>query len=513
MLRNQIATLISYPDIQVEPGKRIPRGWQAFPIGPSDSGQNAIVEFSDQFPHCDTGGFFRVSIAIDEREEKLLQVVSLKSRQIIGQFDIRYAHVFQPFQIELSGDDLNLIQDEGCELQLVKGQRPLWLFFDHQNANSDCTVLFPHIHIPSIEGTPLVEMLNRLNSRFSLQFFGWQEGCVLDGLYDLAQVLPHMNFSETIQVHFEQFFDEDGNLVAEDDFSQPMDGKFYGVEAALPYGVLAQIHPNHPIFPRVVEYWRFLQTSDGTIQDTSGAYSEDQPAISPNINAESVLTAEGAYTIAYPMAVISKLPGWSDLADMAVIQLQVRQERLWAGDDFYLRARFDGSLTFRNWSRGFAWYLLGMVRTLIHLDPQVSHYDDLIAEFRRAAAWVMERQLDDGLWACFIDQVNVLPDTAGSAGLATALALGQKHAFLGQDGRTMAVKTLHALQNYLAPDGLLGGVAQVNKAGEALQKSNYRVISQMAMGLMGQLVAALAPIPADPSGNWLKELSKLDKAA
>jgi hypothetical protein len=42
------------------------------------------------------------------------------------------------------------------------------------------------------------------------------------------------------------------------------------------------------------------------------------------------------------------------------------------------------------------------------------------------------------------------------------------------------------------PDGFLGGVAQANKGGERLQRGDYRVIYQMGMGLMAQLIAALA---------------------
>jgi len=50
---------------------------------------------------------------------------------------------------------------------------------------------------------------------------------------------------------------------------------------------------------------------------------------------------------------------------------------------------------------------------------------------------------------------------------------------------------LVGLKTHLTPDGFLGGVSQSNKGGEALQRGSYRVIFQMAMGLMAQLVAAL----------------------
>lgn len=47
------------------------------------------------------------------------------------------------------------------------------------------------------------------------------------------------------------------------------------------------------------------------------------------------------------------------------------------------------------------------------------------------------------------------------------------------------------LQDYLTDDGLLTAAAQSNRAGESLQRDDYRVIYQMGMGLMGQLIAAI----------------------
>ena len=52
-------------------------------------------------------------------------------------------------------------------------------------------------------------------------------------------------------------------------------------------------------------------------------------------------------------------------------------------------------------------------------------------------------------------------------------------------------KTLDTLWTCLTPDGLLTGVAQSNRGGEKLQRGSYRVLSQMGMGLMAQLDAAV----------------------
>jgi hypothetical protein len=54
-----------------------------------------------------------------------------------------------------------------------------------------------------------------------------------------------------------------------------------------------------------------------------------------------------------------------------------------------------------------------------------------------------------------------------------------------------AVRALDGVTRNLTADGLLHGAAQSNRGGEALQRSDYRVISQMGMGLLAQLEAEL----------------------
>lgn len=83
------------------------------------------------------------------------------------------------------------------------------------------------------------------------------------------------------------------------------------------------------------------------------------------------------------------------------------------------------------------------------------------------------------------------PDNGGSAGIAAALALGVKAGLLSAAMREPAARAAQALSAALTPDGFLKGVAQVNKGGEALQRDDYRVISQFGMGLLAQLYAAL----------------------
>ncbi|MBC7365916.1 MAG: glucuronyl hydrolase, partial [Undibacterium sp.] len=80
----------------------------------------------------------------------------------------------------------------------------------------------------------------------------------------------------------------------------------------------------------------------------------------------------------------------------------------------------------------------------------------------------------------------------GRAGLPPPPAKGARRGGLGPDARTPAEKSLAGPRLHLPPDGFPAGVAQANKGGERLQRGDYRVIYQMGMGLMAQLIAALA---------------------
>jgi rhamnogalacturonyl hydrolase YesR len=103
-------------------------------------------------------------------------------------------------------------------------------------------------------------------------------------------------------------------------------------------------------------------------------------------------------------------------------------------------------------------------------------------------------QRDDGLWAAYVDDPGLAADTSGSAGIAAALALGARIGILPQAAAVAALRSLDGLQRHLTPDGFLGGATQANRGGEALQRSDYRVLSQMAMGLQAQLIAELSAL-------------------
>ncbi|MCE7948090.1 MAG: hypothetical protein DYG88_11745 [Chloroflexi bacterium CFX4] len=461
-----IGKVASAPRLSVPEGYRVTRGWHAFAVLPRGAPTLLYWDGLESVPVRERP-CLRLSVALDSREDALLEAIALASGRVVARMDIRQAHAFQPFEAPLSAQTLREIAEEGLGLRLGRGSAPLWLL--HDPSGDGEPALMPHLFL----GTHLDRLAafrQRLNSRASLQFFGWQEGCVLNGLQDMAAVglLDAESAQQTIAAHFAHFFDADGTLDYEDDFSQPK-RSIYGVECTLPFAVLARTQPAHPALEMAVRFWRDSRATNGAVQD--GA----------------MLTAEGSYTVAYPMAQIGVLRGEPSLIAAALEQLRARQA-LFEDDALALRLYTDGRRTFVNWARAAAWYLLGLARTLAILpDPPA----DLREEFARAAQWAIRRQNRDGLWHAFLDAPDVLPDNGGSAGIAAALAIGVKARLLSPAMRAPAAQAAQTLSNALTPDGFLTGVAQVNKGGEALQRDDYRVISQFGMGLLAQLYAAL----------------------
>jgi hypothetical protein len=109
------------------------------------------------------------------------------------------------------------------------------------------------------------------------------------------------------------------------------------------------------------------------------------------------------------------------------------------------------------------------------------------------AAYVATYQNDAGLWHNFIEDPEQRIDTSGSAGIACALALCANRGWIDASYRDRAEKAYNAIQAYLVDGGFLSYVAPNNKRGpsEAAQRANRRTCEPFALGLLGQLHAAL----------------------
>lgn len=300
--------------------------------------------------------------------------------------------------------------------------------------------------------------------------FSWMGGCVLDGLLHLEQSDPKGNWSAAIDAWLGHFI-RGGELVYQSPRGEEIRNKFYGVESTLPVAIIARREPQSPILDFAVANWDNLLRDGGKIVDHS-------------------VTAEGCYTIAYPMAVIAQVRNVPALADMALTQLRIRREKLCIDGDLWLR-NYDGNLTFRNWTRGICWSLLGLARTLETLGADC---DAGLAEFaQERAAWIIARQREDGLWDNFLDEAGqgFPPDSSGSSGIAATLLTLRKLGLVGDEALDSARRCWKGLGACLEPDGMLGSVAPNNKRGETEQHTHRRTIEPFALGLYGQLAAAL----------------------
>ena len=453
--------IIRHQPLELPPGKRAPFGWQVVGIGP---GEAIHVKPQEHLPPKNI--WLRISVAQEIWDEKQVHVRIAETGTALGIIDIRYSSVLVPYELKISAEYASAINHHGLEMEL-EGKSPLWIF-NNSSEEVGNTAFVPHIlHSPNERGTTDC-FLNCFTSINSVQAFGWREGTVLDGLWQLYSRKGNKKALQTIQSHFGLFFDDKNNLIYETSQSFPRDNRTDGIESTIPFATLARINPTHPILQTVTAAWESYTKPNGMVIDGE------------------MISAEGCYTVAYPMAVIGKT--WQDhqLQQKALEQLRHRLVLLHNGK-IYLR-NTAGNYSYPNWARGAAWFLLGFARTLSELK---SEDPEIVQKFREAAEIALSMQREDGLWNCFMDQPESVPDTSGSAGIAAAVLTGIEIGILPKHYKTQAEKCWNGLQDYITPDGFLKGVAQDNRGGVKLQMSRYRVIAQMGMGMMAQLYASL----------------------
>ena len=456
--------VVASAGLPVRANQRTPFGWQTTTVTTADQTPLRLA-----WPGLAAGvvpTHFRIAVGLDERDEKMVEVFLPASGRVLGTMDLRFVTQFQIYELPLRPADVTAIRSEGLALRLTKGS-DLEIF---TGGDSMPAALLPHLLVPGTAGV-MDEYFARMDSLACVQQFGWMEGCVLDGLLDLSTLPAHAHLRKTAQQHLSLFF-KDGRLVYENQVSAPSDDKLYGIEGGTPFGALARVEPQSALPDLAINFWKSCKRPNGSIQDGRQ------------------MTSEGAHTIGYALAEIARARQSEALMDEALYQVRIRQARFFDGQEFWRVYHDDGHRTNRNWARGIAWQILGLARTL-RVAKDRSDIADLIITLQRFAAWIITFQRAGGLWSEFVDEPTLTPDTAGSAGIAAALAIGAQQGWLDAKATAAARKTLAGLQAHLTLDGFLCGVSQSNKGGEGLQRSDYRCIYQMGMGLMAQLIAAL----------------------
>ncbi|OXM84430.1 hypothetical protein CF651_20660, partial [Paenibacillus rigui] len=158
-------------------GKSIARGWSAVPLG-EDRDEMALAWQLDAAAFQLAAGQnsrLRLTVALDYRDAQLVEVFTRHSNEPIGTIDIRYAYVFQPFELLLSSEQTAAALEQGIRLVRKGGIQPLWVF-DALDGTEERVMFAPHLMI----GEPdcrIEEALHTMLSLSSLQPFGWMEGC------------------------------------------------------------------------------------------------------------------------------------------------------------------------------------------------------------------------------------------------------------------------------------------------------------------------------------------------
>jgi rhamnogalacturonyl hydrolase YesR len=301
----------------------------------------------------------------------------------------------------------------------------------------------------------------------SFATFGWIGGCVIDALFEEYKIGNDKAY-RTLQLHLSHFLDDEKGIIFENPNTIPLDGTFNSIEDFLPMAAIVNLYPDHISIDKALEFLMERKDGNGLIKTND-------------------ITTEGCYTVAYPLAAIAAARKDKELAKSAMEQLLHRINHLTVEGAIYQRKNENGLSGFRNWSRGAAWYFLGMIKTIAILEENFNENFDLRQlkkAFKQHSAWVMTLQSEEGLWKGFLDQADATVDTSASAGIATAFVLGYQQGILEDSHLKSAQRCFVALKNHLSMDGFLKGVSQINRSGEKLQESDYRVMSQFGLGLM-----------------------------
>ncbi len=460
------ASNLSYPE-----DKRIPLGWPVFAVPFEQNHKNPILFF----PELKGGGpfFLRLTAAIDFREEKSLIVYLPDSGKVIGEMLMRYAHPFQPFELEISQKMVKKISIEGVGFKIGKGTGDAW-FYGLSPDGMAPDGLQPHI-VAGNASNKEAAFFDNLYSMNSFSPFGWMGGSVQDALLEW-QLLGDERAGMALKLHLDSYLDDEVGLRFESPNTRPLDGTFNSLEDFVPIAAIAQIYPKHRSIDLALEFSSKNLKADGIITGSN-------------------ITTEGCYTLAYPLMAIAISRNDKHIAQVAMNQLVSRMSYLTDEGAIYQRSTLDGIKEFRNWGRGVVWYMLGVVKTLRLLKNSSFDFSEekeqLTSSFVHLAGVMKLHQDEQGMWLGYVDQPTMAVDTSATAGIAAAMCWGIYLGILDNTYIQVAEKARDGMMKYISPDGFVRMVSQINRGGEELQRSDYRVITQFGMGLLAQLMAAL----------------------
>ncbi|WP_159474976.1 glycoside hydrolase family 88 protein [Dyadobacter sp. 3J3] len=452
-------------------GKYIPFEWGFGEISAESEGVKLSWKQSDF--SINGPALLRLTSATDVREELILEVRTSVTGKKIADWDMRFAALLQPFELQIPREDLKAVFAEGVTVKMIKGTKPFWFFNANNTSNTAPKSYLPHLltyeeNTKKDTGSP-DRWKDRLLSLGSIQTFGWQQGIVWDGLLELSQ---HATQARNVLMQQLDLYFAQNSLVYCNLNNIKTVKEIHTVESILPFAILAQTNPTHPLLQTAVAFCENHANANGVIADGTGN--------------NRIIKTEECYTVSYPLAVLAKTLNRPELAQLAIQTLMARITLLEKGNSIYQRGTEQGELYFENWGRGVAWYLLGLVKTLAHL-PESDEKTVIRTAFQKAAEKVMAYQQPNGLWYCFFHKPETGLETSGTAGIAAAFSYAFQHGLVDKKVKACAVKAENGLLSYLTADGYLTGTAQVNKGGDALQENGFRIISPYTLGFLAHL--------------------------
>ncbi len=474
--KRHVAEGAVFPDLPYPDGKRIPLGWNVMPVLEKNA---EFLETRLTFRRVKPADiqapcYLRITAALDFREEKHVLACLSASGTELGLFIMKYAYPFQPFEIPIEEKHLEGIFREGITLKLTRGTSEAWFYMPDHNFLKVNDGYQPHL-LAGQSNDPEEAFYKNLLSMNSFSPFGWIGGCVHDALYEM-HINGHREALSALKMHLECYLDDEKGIVFENPHTIALDGTFNSVEDFLPFSSIAALYPDHISISKALDFIMSRRNEQGLI---SGGH----------------ITTEGCYTLAYPLSAIAAIRNDARLAQIAVDQLTHRMIYLTETDAVYQRSSINGSKSYRNWGRGVTWYLLGIIKTLRIIDGNnfghIKGIDDIKSSFVHLAKVAARHADSESMWHSYIDNHELGVDTSSTGGIATAITLGVRQGLLDKKYLDLTERSYNSLLNYLSADGFLRNVSQINRGGEDLQLSPYRVIAQFGMGLMAQLRVSL----------------------
>jgi len=339
--------------------------------------------------------------------------------------------------------------------------------------------LSTHILISSGNCDLAKNLFDNFCSLNSILSFGWMSGCQTEGLYELASA-GDARAERALDKHLKYFMRDDKGICFENHYGYVFEnGKFDSIEDFLPFAAIMARYPKHKSVKM------FLDWALPEIKNNAGKPID-----------ERFLSTEGCYTFAYPLLRVAEYFGDVQMARTAVKEICARIDRLVAPDcSIYQRACPRKTPTHKNWTRGAAWLMLGLVQSLRTLERMKLRGVGGAQKMFDTMSVCAERLLNfqkDGFWYCYFDDPKTLAESSSSMGLAAAYAMGVEAGYLDKsylNSVDAALKRFFTPEN-IEPDGVSKNVTQSNRLGEDFQRRGYRVLMPLAAGLAVQAVAS-----------------------